>query len=144
MRKGGRSRSKVVFLLLLYYELFILYFYLVLFHSLTLKSSHHTTSTTHDRYFVENMTLPQFMDVVKANYIATQVNKILKKVQGMEMEHHENERLHWAARKLQAAYRSLKGRRMLKRLIRRDWKKRVDPQSGELFYYNMRTGNSKW
>ena len=90
------------------------------------------------------MTLPQFMDVVKANYIATQVNKILKKVQGMEMDHHENERLHWAARKLQAAYRSLKGRRMLKRLIRRDWKKRVDPQSGELFYYNTRTGNSKW
>ena len=45
---------------------------------------------------------------------------------------------------MQAAYRCMKAKRMLKRLIRRDWKKRVDPQSGELFYYNIKTGESKW
>jgi hypothetical protein len=101
-------------------------------------------SKTLERYYIENMTLPEFMLIVKANYVATQVNKVLLKVELLELEHHESEHEHAAARKVQAAYRSLKGRRMLRRLLRRDWKKRVDPQSGELFYYNVRTGQSKW
>ena len=69
---------------------------------------------------------------------------VLHKVQLLENDHHENERIEAAARKLQAAWRIQKGRRMLKRLVRRDWKKRVDPTSGALFYYNTRTGSSKW
>jgi hypothetical protein len=97
-----------------------------------------------ERYYIEAMTLPEFMLVVRANYVATQVNKVLMKVELLEMDHHDQEREHAAARKIQSAYRSLKARRMLRRMLRRDWKKRVDPQSGELFYYNVRSGQSKW
>ena len=55
-------------------------------------------SVSLERYFVSEMTIDEFADVVKCNYIAKKVNEILLKVEIMELEHHAQERLHWAAR----------------------------------------------
>ena len=55
-------------------------------------------SVSLERYFVSDMTIDEFADVVKCNYIAKKVNEILLKVEIMELEHHAQERLHWAAR----------------------------------------------
>ena len=61
-------------------------------------------SVSLERYFVSDMTIDEFADVVKCNYIAKKVNEILLKVEIMELEHHAQERLHWAARMVRGGF----------------------------------------
>ena len=101
-------------------------------------------SETMERYYVDSISLQICRDIVSANYIATECNKIKDRIAEYEADHNADEHVHAAARKIQAMWRVGKARRFMRRLIKRDWEKRVDPASGELFYYNKRTGTSKW
>ena len=49
-----------------------------------------------------------------------------------------------AAQAVQRAYRTRRARYMVRELMLVVFEKRVDPRTGEDFYFNRRTGESQW
>jgi len=99
---------------------------------------------TGERIAATQISIQEAMDIAKQNYLDDVVAKAKEDVFRARDEERQRKKEIWAARTLQSAWRTRTARNFVSMLTSQRWVKRIDPYSGQQFYYDLFTRESRW
>ena len=100
--------------------------------------------STMERYYDDVLETKIQKDICLEIFVAQKKFETYSKAAKMKQNQQDAYYEEVAAKKIQAAWRNLKTRRLVRRVARQQWEKAVDPESGEIYYRNKKSGESSW